>query len=62
MLAQMKKVSRLSARLATVGLFVFLVSGCAQVQPFDYQATADEMKPEGGLLSGPKGDFVIYSR
>ena len=36
-------------------------AGCANVKPFDYQPTADEIKPGPGLLSDENGEFVIYS-
>ncbi len=51
-------------RRLTKGLIVALVAlvlaACGGAKPFDYQPTADEMKPGGGLFSGDDGEFVIY--
>ena len=52
------------ARFTRAGLLVTVVAltlgGCGVVKPFDYQATADEMKPGPGLFSGDDGAFVLY--
>ena len=46
------------------GLLVTVValtlSACGAVKSFDYQPTADEMKPGSGLFSGDDGAFEIY--
>ena len=38
-----------------------LLSGCAELEPFD-PPVAGEMKPGPGLFSGPDGEFVILRR
>ncbi|MEE8274599.1 MAG: hypothetical protein V3R88_07995 [Alphaproteobacteria bacterium] len=43
-----------------VVLAVLVLAACGTAKPFDYQPTADEMKPGGGLFSGDDGEFVIY--
>ncbi len=51
-------------RHLTKGLMVAVVAlalaACASAKPFDYQPTADEIKPGGGLFSGDDGEFVIF--
>ncbi len=36
-----------------------LMGGCADVQPLDYRPV-DQIKPGPGLLTGDKGEFVLY--
>jgi hypothetical protein len=52
------------ARPMKAGLLVTVValalSACGAVKPFDYQPTADEMKPGSGLFSGDDGAFEVY--
>ncbi len=48
-------------RVIILVLSVVFFTGCANVKPFDYQPTADEIKPGPGLLSGEDGEFVIWS-
>jgi len=49
-------------RVLILVLAAGFVAACANVEPFDYQPTADELKPGPGLLSGEDGEFVILSR
>lgn len=35
------------------------LGACANVKPYSYQATADEIKPGPGLFTGNKGKWVI---
>ncbi len=49
-------------RVLMLVLAIGFLAGCAGVEPFDYQPTADEMKPGPGLLSGDDGEFVILSK
>ncbi len=48
------------------GLIVVLVAlglaACGSAKRFDYQATADEMRPGPGLFSGEDGEFVIFGQ
>ena len=52
------------ARFLRVGLLVTMLAlelgACGTVKSFDYQATADEMKPGAGVFSGADGAFAIY--
>lgn len=43
-----------------VVLAALVLAACGSAKPFDYQPTADEMKPGGGLFSGDDGEFVIF--
>ena len=44
-----------------IGLAAAILMGCgAKGKPYDYQPTADEMKPGPGLLTGEDGEFKIY--
>ncbi len=55
-------MSRSPKGLVLAGIGLLLTSACTGVAPYDYQATADELKPNGGLFSGPRGELVIYRR
>ncbi len=52
------------ARPLRAGLLVTVLalalSVCGAIKPFDYQPTADEIKPGSGLFSGDDGAFEIY--
>ena len=42
-----------------IALAAIALAACGGAKRFDYQATADEMKPGPGLFSGTGGTFVI---
>ena len=55
----------MGGHIIRTGLMILVLLGlaaCAGVKPFDYQPTADEMKPGSGLISGKDGEFVIYRK
>ncbi len=43
-----------------VVLAALVLAACSSAKPFEYQPTAGEMKPGGGLFSGDDGEFVIF--
>lgn len=49
------------SRYPLVLLLILLMAGCADMQPFEYQAV-DEIPPGSGLFSGDDGEFVIFRR
>lgn len=51
--------NRLTKSVVVV-LAALVLAACGSAKPFDYQPTADEMMPGGGLFSGDDGEFVIY--
>ena len=42
-----------------VAVIVLALAACGTLKRFDYQPTADEIKPGAGLLSSEDGAFVI---
>ena len=41
------------------GLALFALAGC-NAKPYDYEPTADEMKPGPGVFTGESGELTIY--
>ena len=55
----MLKINAKYWMLPAAGLLIFALAGC-NAKPYDYEPTADEMKPGPGVFTGDSGELTLY--
>jgi hypothetical protein len=51
----------LFAKYVCLTILLLLVAGCATAKPFEY-SDPSQNKKGNGLMSGEKGEFIIYQK